>query len=72
MQQTSLPPEKPLDPPAICAWCGEPSIGEITIQPDRYKYTKPDKDGKRVRYLTKRAIVVKVCSYHHKNLKLNE
>lgn len=69
--QTSLPPEVPGKTPDICAWCGEPSIGQITIQPDKYKWTKPDEDGKRIRYLTKRAIIAKVCGYHYTNLKLN-
>lgn len=72
-EQTSLPPEISEDAPRICAWCGKPSIGYITLEPARYSLTKParyDEYGKRIRELVKRAIVAQVCSYHYKNLKL--
>lgn len=70
-EQTSLPSEIPEDAPRICAWCGEPSTGYITLEPARYKFSKQvDENGKRIRYLTKRAIVAQACSYHLKNLKL--
>jgi hypothetical protein len=73
--QTSLPPEIPEGAPRICAWCGAPSVGFITLEPARYSMTKParyDENGKRLRDLKKRAIVAQVCGHHYKTLKLND
>jgi len=73
MTQTELPKEQELEGPNLCAWCGEPSVGIIELEPPRYKQTKQvdPVTGKHVRVMRKRAIVAKVCSYHQKNLKLN-
>jgi len=72
MEQTSLPPETEVKTPATCAWCGKPSIGQIELEPARYSFGKPDENGKKLRFLRKRAIVAQVCSYHHKHLVLTD
>jgi hypothetical protein len=73
MEQTTLPKEKELESPNRCAWCGEPSVDVIELEPARYKQTKQvdPETGKHVRVMRKGAIVAKVCDYHLKNLKLN-
>lgn len=70
--QTSIPPEVAEESPNICAWCSKPSVAELTLEKERYRFTKPDKDGKKIRYLTKRAIKAKVCEHHYKTLKLKD
>jgi transposase len=75
MEQTTLPPEIPKDSPNICAWCGEPSVGTITIQPARYKLVKtylPTGGYETQRVLRKRAIEAKVCRNHFDTLKLKD
>jgi hypothetical protein len=67
--QTSLGEGVPNDGPQICAWCGEPSVDEIILEPDRYKFVD-GQDGKKIKVLRKKAIKVKVCAYHLKNLKM--
>lgn len=66
-EQTSLPPESMGEAPDICAWCGKPSANELVLEPDRFKYVH-GKEGKKVKVLRKRAIVVKVCKFHWQNL----
>jgi hypothetical protein len=66
--QTSLGEGVPGDGPRICAWCGEPSVDEIEIEPNRYKFVERE-DGSRIKVLRKKAIVAKVCAFHRKNLK---
>lgn len=68
--QTSLGEGIPDDGPRICAWCGEPSVAEIELEPNRYKFVDgSDPHGPKVRILRKKAIVAKVCAYHLNNLK---
>lgn len=69
-EQQSFPSEGEEKLPDECAWCGKPRAGFITIQPDRFGFTKPDENGKKIRYLRKRSIRASACAYHLKNLKL--
>jgi hypothetical protein len=68
--QTTLPKEQESDGPQICAWCGEPSVDNIILEPDRYKFVDGE-NGKKIKVLRKKAIMAKVCAYHLKNLKRN-
>lgn len=66
--QTSLGEGVPSDGPEICAWCGKPSVSDIVLEPNRYKFVERE-DGSKIRVLRKKAIIAKVCAFHLNNLK---
>jgi hypothetical protein len=51
-----------------CAWCGEPSIGELRVEPDRFRDRRVEHPitGERatIKQLTRSAIDVPVCEQH--------
>jgi len=63
--QTQIPFQNTPQVHRTCDWCGAPAIGEITLEPERYRYIV--KGTKRVKILGKRAIMAGVCG-EHKNI----
>jgi hypothetical protein len=51
-----------------CAWCGEPSVGEITVEPDRFTSRRVEhpitRERMTLKQLTRNAIRVAVCERH--------
>lgn len=47
-----------------CAWCGEPSVREVEVEPAVYRFKPSPTTSKRTKVMARRAITARVCRAH--------